>query len=326
MADLLSFKTARTRVQPLSFEHLEMMRELDNSDDSFVQIIESDNIGDLLKTQKSILESTDKHVLRQNLNFMTMYYGIFDESTKNDNLFGVIKMNFCGREYIGTDEKYHKIHQGKGYGTEVKKALFGHWQNLGLIPHVHADPDSALFLGFCGLIHMRNKSSLKYNIINCGYKMGRLFGDRVEVYYPYVIRSEYKDHFLPPEDEMLHERIYGDLCDYLSKDSPELARVGEEALRRMALKNIMTVKESALNEALNEESGFITITLSRFPHLFDSESFSRLTLFGDILDKALKELEEDYAAESIPNDRREQYDNYVNDCTKARLLLNANLR
>lgn len=133
----LSFQTAQMSVRPLVLSDYDAARAVDASDSSFVDIIKADTRA-LLSTQKRILDgSTEINTLRQNQELSNIYYGAFLKNS--DTLVGLIDIhgfhdNPHSKCYLRTDGKYHKAHQGKGYASEVKKALFQHFQTLKIIP------------------------------------------------------------------------------------------------------------------------------------------------------------------------------------------------
>ena len=281
----LSFQTTQMSVRPLVLSDYDTARAVDASDSSFVKIIKADTRA-LLSTQERILgSSTEISTLRQNQELSNIYYGAFLKDS--DTLIGLIYINCFHNNphtkcYLSTDGKYHRAHQGKGYASEVKKALLQHFQDLRIIPT--AESDDTLYLGFEGLINLRNKASLKYNIINCGYKVGRLFGDRVEVYFPFIVeRLPYKeacfdtftndagvlvtkieDTFNP--SALLHDRIADSLAQYLSRDEATAA-IGEKALRLESLRNLVI----AGDDALREENFFVIHTLRQCPEFLDDD-------------------------------------------------------
>jgi RimJ/RimL family protein N-acetyltransferase len=279
----LSFQTAQMSVRPLVLSDYDAARAVDASDSSFIDIIKADTRA-LLSTQKRILDgSTEINTLRQNQELSNIYYGAFLKDS--DTLIGLIYIhrfhdNPQTKCYLGTDGKYHKAHQGKGYASEVKKALLQHFQDLRIIPA--AEGDDTLYLGFYGLIRLRNKASLKYNIINCGYKVGRLFGDRVEAYFPLVVEClpYLKDVSITWIDEagvssvraedsfnssaLLHDSIADSLAQYLSRDAATSV-IGEKALRLESLRSLVT----AGDDALREENVFLINTLGQSLELLD---------------------------------------------------------
>ncbi|MCX7353023.1 MAG: GNAT family N-acetyltransferase [Proteobacteria bacterium] len=301
----LSFQTAQMSVRPLVLSDYDAARAVDASDSSFVDIIKADTRA-LLSTQKRILDgSTEINTLRQNQELSNIYYGAFLKDS--DTLIGLIYIhrfhdNPQTKCYLGTDGKYHKAHQGKGYASEVKKALLQHFQDLRIIPA--AEGDDTPFLGFKGLINLRNKASLKYNIINCGYKVGRLFGDRVEVYFPFVVeRLPYlKDVFITWIDEagvssvrtedsfnsseLLHDSIADFLAQYLSRDAATSV-IGEKALRLESLRSLVT----AGDDALREENVFVINTLSKSLELLDGDLLTgKLDLIAELYTQSNREL------------------------------------
>lgn len=301
----LSFQTAQMSVRPLVLSDYDAARAVDASDSSFVKIIKADTRA-LLSTQKRILDGpTEINTLRQNQELSNIYYGAFLKDS--ETLIGLIDIhNFHDNHetkcYLSTDEKYHRAHQGKGYASEVKKALLQHFQDLRIIPT--AEGENSLFLGFSGLINLKNKASLKYNIMNCGYKVGRLFGDRVEVYFPFVVeRLPYLNGVsitcidyagvssVRTEDSfnssaLLHDRIFSSLTQYLARDAAMVA-TGEKPLRLESLRNLVT----AGDDALREENVFVIYTLGRFPELLDDDLLTgKLDLITELCIQSNREL------------------------------------
>ncbi len=282
---LLSFETERMFVRPLAPRDYEAAKAVDASDSSFVDIIKHNACDSLVTQERILVRSTEIRTLRKNQELSNIYYGAFLKGS--DTLVGLIHIKFFHENpntkcYLGTDGKYHREHQGKGYASEVKKALLQRYQNLGIIPTIEGE--NSLFLGFDGLISLRNKASLKYNIINCGYKVGRLFGDRVEVYFPFVVeRLPYKKGcsvtftndagvFVTKTEDtfnssvLLHDRIIGSLTQYLSRDEATSV-IGEKALRLESLRSLVT----AGDDALREENVFVINTLGQSLELLDDD-------------------------------------------------------
>ena len=331
--DVLSFETARTYVRPLNSENLVEARDLDTSDASFVQVI-NEGIEAELATQERVLGSSgiDFNRAWEQLSGKTLYYGVFCK--ENRHLLGVFKINSCSHSFVvttldeglntattkqndilHTNAKYHKDHQGCGYGTEVKKALLAYYQELKLIPSSLEDSDVCAFQGFFGLINLRNKPSLAYNIMKCGYKVGRLFGDRVEVYYPFVNIVEFS-HFGLFEDLTLHERVAEDLMIYLSRDAVEESKLAsEKVLRAVSLANLMSVEQSLLPIALDSESGFIVSTLGQFLDLFESLSADQINLINTTFKKGDPGK---VSLEEIPEEQRQLYTDYLNNFKNAK--------
>ncbi len=302
----LSFQTTQMSVRPLFHSDYDAARAVDASDSSFVQIIKADTRASLL-TQERILEgSTEISVLRQNEELSGIYYGAFLKNS--DTLIGLIYINrFHGNPhtkcYLCTNGKYHRAHQGKGYASEVKKALLQHFQDLRIIPT--AESDDTLYLGFEGLINLRNKASLKYNIINCGYKVGRLFEYRAEVYFPFVVESitipeiethandagvlvttTWENNSTFDSSALLHDRIIGSLTRYFSRDEVTAA-IGEKALRLESLRNLV----EAGDDALREENGFVFDALAKFPELLDDDLLTgKLDLITELCIQRNREL------------------------------------
>jgi RimJ/RimL family protein N-acetyltransferase len=268
------FKTNRTIVRVLCLEDLERAKAVDASDDSFVSItdyIADISFQDMLKKQdETFQESKNINFVRSALNFGTLYYGVFLQG--NNVLIGLYRIVILSlNNSLKTDAKFDKKYQGKGYGTEVKRSLFNHYQNLGLIPRHPEDKETTVFQGFVGLISLGNKASLKC-AINSGYKIGRLFGDRVDIDYPFVMVSNVTvsdSDFLPLSDEKLHDLIKEPLEKYLSRNSsPDENKKAEETLRQISLKNLMSVRQDLFAMALESESGFIEMTMAKFPYVF----------------------------------------------------------
>ena len=273
----LSFETERMSVRPLIPSDYKAAKAVDATDSSFVKIIRIDTKASLL-TQERILEgSTEISTLRHNEELSNIYYGAFLKNS--DTLIGLIDIhNFHKNQetkcYLGTEGKYHRDHQGQGYASEVKKALLQHFQDLRIIPA--AEGDDTLYLGFYGLINLNNKASLKYNIINCGYKVGRLFGDRVEAYFPFVVEClpyvtttdgiTYKGEETFNSSALLHDSIADFLAQYLSRDAATSV-IGEKALRLESLRSLVT----AGDDALREENVFVINTLSKYLELLDGD-------------------------------------------------------
>jgi hypothetical protein len=331
--DALSFETKQTSVRPLNSENLTEAREVDASDSSFVQVI-NEEIEEKLTTQERILGNSAIRLGNawEELAEKTLYCGVFCKEKRK--LLGVFEIKSCFHSFVVTTNegglstaankqndilhthaKYHKDYQGRGYGTEVKKSLFIHYQKLKLIPSSLEDNDVCAFQGFSGLIHLRNKPSLAYNIINCGYKVGRLLGDRVEVYYPFVNTAKYS-HFGLFADLTLHERIAEDLIQYLSRDTAEESKLAsEKALRAVSLANLMSVEQSLLPTALDSESGFILSALGQFPDLLESLSVNQINLINTAFKKGdLGKV----SLEEIPEKERQFCIDYINNFREAK--------
>ncbi len=326
--DALSFETKRTHVRPLTLEYLEQAKEVDASDSSFVQII-NEEIEEKLTTQERILGNSATLLgnVWEELAEKTLYYGVFCNEKRK--LLGVFEITSRFHSFVVTaiegglstdttkqndilctDAKYHKDYQGRGYGTEVKKSLFIYYQKLKLIPSSLEDSDVCAFQGFSGLVNLKNKPSLKYNIVNCGYKVGRFFGDRVEVYYPFVNTARYS-HFGLFEDLTLHECIAEYLFLYLSQSAAEESKLAsEKALRAVSLANLMSVEQSLSSEALDSESGFIVSTLVQFPDLFESLSVDQINLINTTFKKGDPGK---VSLEEIPEKERQFCIDYINN-------------
>ncbi len=285
----LSFETEKMSVRPLIPSDYKAAKAVNASDSSFVEIIKTDTKASLLTQELILGSSTEISTLRQDRELQKIYYGAFLKDS--ETLVGLIDIhNFHDNHetkcYLSTDGKYHRAHQGKGYASEVKKALLQRFQTLKIIPT--AEGEDTLYLGFDGLINLENKASLKYNIINCGYKVGRLFGNRVEVYFPFVVESITISKIETHTDDagllvtrkretnstfnssvLLHDRIIGSLTQYLSRDEATAA-IGEKDLKLESLKSLVTAGDDALRD-VREENIFVINTLGQSPELLDGD-------------------------------------------------------
>lgn len=296
LQSLLGFETARTFAMPLMPENLGVAKEVDDSDESYVQVMDGAS-SESLERQAKFLTSTSGIVELGKAGLSEVHYGIFEK--EKGLLVGVFKIwrvnTVCydsdknpyalPKSFLSTSTKFHKAHQGKGYATEFKKGLFKHYQAIGLIPDSKENSKTP-YMGFSGLIHLTNRASLKYNIAKCGYRVGRLFGDRVEVYYPFVAKTGDYD-FLPPEDENLHETIAKLLDGYLEGD-----KASEKCLREIALKNLLGCGADNLEKALNSEDIFLAATLTEFPDMFGLISAPVKDMIDRMVSKELAELED----------------------------------
>ena len=322
LQSLLSFETSSTFARPLMPENLEAAKALDNSDESYVQVMDGVSL-ESLRVQADFFTCTlGIGELRKKADLFEVYYGIFEKT--EGSLIGVFKITrwntgsydgdknlfASSKNFLSTDVKFHKNHQGKGYATEFKQGLFEFYQKIGLIPNSKNDSETP-YMGFSGLIHLHNKPSLAYNVKKCGYKVGRLFGDRVEVYYPFVVKTcDYG--FLPPEDESLHDKIAKSLLDYLSRDNLSGANEAEKFLRRTALENLLSCDEGNLKKALASEYIFLATTLDKFPDMWSLILPLHKAMVKEIFSKKLAKLE-DYISKH-PSDAEkyaEEYSDYL---------------
>jgi RimJ/RimL family protein N-acetyltransferase len=318
--DILTFETKRTLVKPLRLKHLEEAKSVDDSDASYVEImadLDDVPIDQILQKQEATLENRDINYARSNLVHGILYCGVF---LKEDNsLIGLVKIGGFYQDIpnekhlLFSDIKYHKDHQGQGFATEVAKGLLQHYQTRKLIPCTTDDIKSSPFRGFHGLVHLTNKASLKCTL-NSGYRLSRLFGDRVEFSYPFVLSSPQPEgSFFPPNDEKLHDDIKETLGRYLSREGfLEETERAEEALRKASLQNLMSVNDFSLETALDSESSFVVVTLAKFPLLF-KDFADKLPVVQDLLLKQELPPEMD-----IPDSHMEQYRNYTQNLEKAK--------
>lgn len=296
LLDILSFETARAHVRPLMVENLVDARRLDSSDASFVQIISDDFKGH----NPEEFSSADIGILKERQN---IYYGAFDKDAHA--LIGLIKVTGFSEDFLRKDTKCHKSCQGKGLMTEFITALYAHYKAKGLIPTTRGD--DTLYKGFHCLVHITNKPSLNYNF-KCGGKVGLLFGDRVEIYYPFVSEGVRGEVYYPVAGEALHDCVAKSFSQYLSKDAAESA-AGEEILRRESLGILMAVEVDSLIKALREESAFFSHTLVRYPRWVDSIAREKLPIVARFLQEGHAELVD--AAEDVPAEHKAEFSEFM---------------
>ena len=150
---------------------------------------------------------------------------------------------------------------------------------------------------------------MKYNILNCGYKVGRLFGDRVEIFYPFVIAGKEGDPLYSSYDPLLHDEIEPYLKGYLSRNIDTGS--AEEFLRKTSLKNLLSVESSRFPEVLEDESTFIIVTIANFPILFDSVSTNFLTIIKNSLLSSEKKDQILQCEEEVQPEFIQKYRDYV---------------
>lgn len=288
LMDALSFKTKNLSVRPLTPEDYDSAKAVDRSDASFVNIITEepdalDNSLTIIKEGSQLLQKidvSDLNPFRTNTPLGILYFGAFLEK----ELVGLLK--FIGfypaqedmkTHYLGTDVKFHKTAQGKGYASEVYQALFHHFSTLKLIPTGEEDKDTTAFLGVHGLIHLTNKGSLKCLVFKCDAKIGRLYGDRVDIYYPRVFQEQTQEEFLPSPDLQLDPTLRPLFKRYLSRETVDNSQGAEEELYTLSFKRLMnSKKEEHFKENIMAESGFLIRALGRFPTLFSLISQAHL--------------------------------------------------
>jgi hypothetical protein len=145
--------------------------------------------------------------------------------------------------------------------------------------------------------------------------VGRFFGDRVEIYYPFVSTAK-EPHFGLFEDLTLHDRIFENLRIYLSRGADEESKlISEKALRKISLENLMSVEQQLLSEALDSESIFVINTLAQFPGLFENLSADQLNLINTILKNGnLGKI----SSEELPDEKRQMCIDYMSNLKQAK--------
>lgn len=292
------FSSTRCICRPLTLKDLPQAKEVNDSDQRYVSILDEKNVEEALNTQERALHSSDLNDVRKALLKGILYLGVYFRDSHE--MLAIIKIDglypaqqegghVC-KHYLGTHakyhKKYHKKYQNLGFGTEVKRAFVAHFTKIKLIPSDKTDQQLTAFKGFHGLIHLKNKPSLKYNIMNCGYKVGRLIGHRVDVYYPDIDTEDVSSRSIypPPPDNILHARVEKTLESYLSNDV-NISLRAEEILREISLQNIMKFNDQQFFIALDSESDFLVETLARFPALFQLTPRSKMIQIRGILQK-----------------------------------------
>ncbi len=273
----LSFVNPRTAVRPLVPADEAAAITLNEASEKWVDILGDTNYEgkppfetELLDQHTALSSTMNLLELKGDRRISSLYFGIFENETKN--LIGIIKIKSLNQVqsevFLDSSSKYHPDYQGQGLGTEVKIALFQHYQALGIIPYDQYDLRSVLFPGFEGTVVFDNKPSLKYNI-KCGYRVGILFGSVFELYYPYVpLKKKNIDRVELETDPNLHDKIIPYLNSYLSKIQLE-SEAGEQELRKKAIVSIMRLDEPQVSLALEDEDAFIAESIGRFPNIFE---------------------------------------------------------
>lgn len=329
LMDALSFKTKNLSVRPLTAEDYDSAKAVDQSDASFVNMITEepdalDNSLNLITQASQLLQKTevsDLNPFRTTTPLGILYFGAFLEK----ELVGVLKIigfyppqEDMRTHYLGTDVKFHKTAQGKGYASEVYQALFHHFSALKLIPTREEDKDATAFLGVHGLIHLTNKGSLNCLILKCGAKIGRLYGDRVDVYCPLVLQEQTPEEFLPSPDPQLDTTLRPLFKRYLSRETVD-AQSAEEEIYTLSFKSLMdSKKEEHFKENIISESGFLVRALARFPTLF---SLIPQAYLQDV-NACVTEMEESLPLlETVPSEDVEKLAEFQGDLKKIREML-----
>ncbi len=256
LQSLLSFETARTFARLLMPENLDTAKGVDDSDESYVQVMEGASLESITRQAKFLAETSE---VRQLGSISDLYYGIFEKGSSS--IVGIFRVwNLETKGFLLTSIKFHRNQQGKGYATEFKKELFKRYQSIGLIP-TFKDDLSVPYRGFWGAIQITNKSSLAYNV-KCGCRIGSICGNTVNVYYPFVIKGSCGG--IPELDESSHSSVVEQLVSYRSG-----SKEAERSLRSIALQNLLSYGKGELGKVLAGDSLFLAQTLTEFPDMWD---------------------------------------------------------
>lgn len=325
--DELSCESKNLTIRPLIPEEYEEAKALDQSDHSFLSLFSDDEISpldegptadsDLDTLQKATTLLKEKTLaelatVRQRLPRGFLYFGVF--ARENSRLTGVIKFinfqpdwmngNEIVKHLLGTDVKFHRNSQGKGYASEAYQTVFSHFTALKLIPESPQEAMNTPFLGVHALIHLTNKASLKCLAFNSGAKIGRLFGDRVDVYYPGVPTIKQTEDYMPLPDANLDKDTRLIFTDYLSKDVLK-SEPAEKELYAVSFQKFLDVTPSLREKALEDEFVFILRALAKLPHLFNLVDASLLLPFNGMI----TEMEDSFPSrESIPCEHQAKWD------------------
>ncbi|MCX7342948.1 MAG: GNAT family protein [Proteobacteria bacterium] len=252
----LSFETARIFARPLMPENLDAAKVVDDSDESYVQVMDGSSLESLTGQARFLAENSK---ISQLGSISDLRYGIFEKGA--GSLVGVYRIWLLDTNaFLLTSIKFHKKHQGKGYATEFTKGLFKRYQSIGLIP-TSQDDLSTPYRGFSGSIQLTNKASLVCNVIKCGYRISSIFGNTVYVYYPFVTKNCCG---FPQLDESSHHSVVEQLASYRSG-----SKEAERSLRSLSLQNLLSYGKGELGKVLAGDSLFLAQTMAEFPDMLD---------------------------------------------------------
>jgi hypothetical protein len=333
----LTCESKNLTIRPLMPEEYESAKTLDQSDHSFLELFYDDedapldeentanNTLNTLKKASTLLKAktlSELSTVREEIPSGTLYFGVFTKATSN--LAGVIKFKGFSSDWLdgeettkhllGTDVKFHKDTQGKGYASESYQTVFRHFTDLKLIPSSEQGHNDATFLGVHALIHLTNKASLKCLILNSGAKIGRLIGDRVEVYYPTVPTLQKEEEYLPLLDASLDKGIRPLFTNYLSRNTLQ-SEPAEKEIYEASFQKLLSVSPDNWEKALGDESGFLVRALAQFPHLFDSVPPPLLPTLNTLITQMEDTLP---PRESIPSEILEKLDEMIKYLNKVR--------
>lgn len=333
----LSCESKHLTIRPLVPEEYEEAKALDQSDQSFLTLFSDDeeapsdqentadrNLDSIKKTCSLLKEKSlsELSTVRQEIPSGDLYFGVF--SKEHSALAGAIKFKGLQSDWmegdetvkhlLGTDVKFHKNTQGKGYASEAYRTVFSHFQTLELIPEHAQEHNNATFLGVHALIHLTNKASLKCLVFNSGSKIGRLFGDRVDVYYPDIPTLKTTEDYLPVPDANLDKDLRPRFTDYLSRDIQK-SEPAEKEIYEASFQKFLTLPESHREIALDDESGFFLRALAKFPHFFDLVDPSLLLTFNGMI----TQMEDSFPPrESVPLELHGKLDEAIECIRKVR--------
>jgi RimJ/RimL family protein N-acetyltransferase len=282
--EYFTFHSPRTDVRPLKSEDIPAAVKIEDEDTGTAFIADlidkKRNSKDKknIKLQETLLGGSSLDDFRKSAAAGLLYYGIFDKV--EGTLIGLIVLEGFSPDQIGSDRtpvknslstftKFHKTVQGKGFGTEVKKALIEHFIQKKLIPPLEGDIENPVFKGFAATINFRNKASLKYNIVNCGHKVVSLRGREVRVEYP-------------ARDVTLHNQVYDYFVQYLTEPdkgkgkskskkkqnskATKAQQTAEKTLREISFRNVFAIEDTtSFTQTLEEEKRFIVDCLALYP-------------------------------------------------------------
>lgn len=279
--DQLQFETDRLAITPLCEHHAQALQAIDESDESFVHISdtgkEHQTISQALNAQEAFLKEHNVFSRETMMDLTELFYGIFLKNT--EDLIGCFKLSIHPDHFISGGVKVSKDYQNKGYATEVSLKGMQHFAQQGLIPS--KDHTDTPWHGFSGMVHLKNKSSLAFNL-KCGFLIGAFAGDAVNLYYPKVIENPNPLSY-QTGDPALHNQVIELFKEYLKPSVPENEKIAEHSLSKLSFQRLVNVPEKFLNEAINEEIWFIiraladnVISLSDIPNHVQNTIFATI--------------------------------------------------
>lgn len=317
--ELLTCESDRLTIRPLRIADYTAAKDIDELDKSYVTILDQeDETADFIQSNLNASEQALKAQGKENLTAALLklprgmlYYGVHQKD-EDKKLVGVILLStmhsgYCDAEkidkpFLSTDVKFHKDIQGRGYASEAYNELFKHWMQLKLIPSNESSSDECAFSGIHALIHLTNKASLKCFTMNCGFVIGKLFGHRVDVYYPRVVKPKNPGEFPPFGPETLDQEVRSLFEKYLKKDAD--VEAAQKSLYQRAFQNLIAVEEKDISRTAEDESAFVVDAIGRYPELFKDLPKS----FYESLQKLICEIEKDMPSiQDVPEYFKERF-------------------